>query len=453
MSLRPAMAGATAALTLLLPVMVPARQVPVTIAYTAELRAAVDAPDLARLVARVERMREEERNLLVLDGGGWSAGAAEAAVEPALMPGIMTLLRPDVMVPGVPELAAGFTGLRNSEKQPFPWTVANLQTPDAAPGRPSTPPFRILPVDGIRVLVAGLTVDQPALWAPPEVFKGVKTSTAREALREWIPGVRAAEAEMRILVVHDSAAPGGPLAELAREFPDFDLVLGARRDDAVRPATDGGVMLAQPDARARSVVLASLVYDTVRRAVIRREVDIEPVREFFPADPKAAGLITSARGRTASRLDARIEPPTLAGAAEALRTRLNLDACVLAPRPAKGDPATLRGLHAHLPLGQRLALVSLPVSALKDALAQSEGGPLLLAGLSLEGGGSPVLRLADGSAPIARHRLRVGIEESLLASRGGECRVFRDIAADVSARLEWSAPLHEILAPPKGGKP
>ena len=285
-----------------------ARQVPVTIACTAELRAPLSAGPTPRLIARLQHLREEERNLLLLDAGGWCAGSPLAALDPALMPALVGQLHPDAMIPGRAELSAGFRSLASTTGRAFPWTAANL-IPSASQ---DPPPFRILEIDGIRVLVAGLTDDQPALWCPPGALAGIATLRADEALRQIMPAVRAASAEIRVLVVHAPATPGGTLSNLARAFPDFDLYLGACGDSAVRPPGPEGPMIARPDSGARSIVVAHLLYDTVRRSLINRDVKVEPMRDFYPVDPAAAALISASADLQRARLEAPVGADSLA---------------------------------------------------------------------------------------------------------------------------------------------
>jgi 2',3'-cyclic-nucleotide 2'-phosphodiesterase (5'-nucleotidase family) len=117
-----------------------ARQVPVTIACTAELRAPLSDGAMPRLIARLQHLREEERNLLLLDAGGWSAGSPLAALDPSLMPAFISQLHPNVMVPGRAELSAGFHSLRPAPGRAFPWTAANLLLPAPKPGAAPDPP-------------------------------------------------------------------------------------------------------------------------------------------------------------------------------------------------------------------------------------------------------------------------------------------------------------------------
>ena len=432
-----------------------ARQVPVTIACTAELRAPLTGGAMPRLIARLQHLSEEERNLLLLDAGGWCAGSPLAALDPSLMTGFVDQLRPGVMIPGRAELSAGLQAVIPAPDRAFPWTAANLILPAPSPSASPVPaPFRVLEIDGIRVLVVGLTDDQPALWCPPGALSGVTTLRAEEALRRIMPAVRATAAEIRVLVAHAPATPGGALSNLAREFPDFDLYLGACGDGAVRPPGPDGPMIARPDSDARSIVVAHLLYDTVRRSVINREVDIEPMREFYPLDPAAALLISTATDLQRARLTAPVGVDSLAGVLEQLRAHLHLDACLAAPPDPAAAPATLADLHASLPIDLRIATLHVPAAALREALLNTDRTALLLVGLTLEESGKGGLRLPDGSAPIARRRLAVGIEESLLTSRGGLFPRIRELAADPAARVEWSVPIHQLLSPsPKKKSP
>jgi hypothetical protein len=250
-----------------------------------------------------------------------------------------------------------------------------------------------------------------------------------------------------VLVAYASATPGGALSNLAREFPDFDLYLGACGDSAVRPPGPDGPMIARPDSGARSIVLAHLLYDTVRRSVIHREVDIEPMREFYPVDPAAASLLSAAADLHRARLESPSGGDSLSDVLENLRASLRLDACLAAPPDPAATPATLADLHASLQLDRRVATVHVPATVLRDALLDTDRTALLIAGLTLDEGGKGGLRLRDGSVPIARRRLAVGVEESLLTSRGGLFPRIRELASDPAARLEWSAPIHELLRP------
>ncbi len=432
-----------------------ARQVPLAIACTAELRAPLTEGAMPRLIARLRHLREEERNLLLVDAGGWCAGAPLAALDSTLMPTLFSQLLPDTMIPGRAELAVGFRSLAPAPGGTFPWTTANLIPPSSAPGvAVDLPPFRILEIDGIRVLVVGLTADQPALWCAPGALAGVTTLRADEALRRITPAVRAAAAEIRVLVVHAPATPGGALSQLARAFPDFDLYLGACGETAVRPPGPDGPMIACPDSGARSIVVAQLLYDTVRRALIHREVKIEPMRDFYPVDPAATALISASADRQRARLDSPLGIDSLPGVLDHLRASLQLDACLAAPPDPAAAPATLADLHASLPLDRRIATLHVPAAALREALLNSDRTALLLVGLTLEESGKGGLRLPDGSAPIARRRLALGIEESLLTSRGGLFPRIRELAADPAARVEWSAPIHQLLSPsPKKKSP
>jgi len=186
------------------------------------------APDVGGLPARatvVKRIREQHRNVLVLDGGDLNTGRSESNLFKA-RPDLegYNYIGYDAMVLGNHEFDNPIDVLREQMKLAnFPFVSANVRTEG---GKYLTKPFIIKEFDGLRVAVFGITTKETEIIGNPEYTKGLVFEDEIEVAKNLVPELQR-KADLVIGLVHlgiyDSFSKGSK--RLAHEVSGIDLIV------------------------------------------------------------------------------------------------------------------------------------------------------------------------------------------------------------------------------------
>jgi hypothetical protein len=428
-----------------------ARQIPLTVLHTASLRGRVlpdpaDGGGLLRLASALRAARAETAHCLLIDTGDFFLGSAEAAATGGRVSALaLATFAPDVLVPAARDFALGPATLRTwLGERPPRLLAANLPAEVAEP-------FTFFAVDGLQVLVVGLTQSDGALHLRPEQAPGAVFAPARETLQRLLPALRERRADLRILVLHagDPTRPG-EARDLLQAFPDFDLVLGGRAGQAVaahRPG-DRGPLYAEAGEGGEHLGRVDLVYDNVRRQVVRLEGSLVPVGNRREADGDLRQALQRELDRAAALLDAPAPPPPVPADEEQVHLWL-------ATRPLRDQGPTRRIRFEEFPVDEPVGSFLCAAHALEQALAAAPPeawARLWCQGLAWERTGERFRLLAPDGTPLnPRKRLSVSANAHLLASAGGGFAALRQLAEQQGVRFAGAA-LHERLGltpPPK----
>ena len=186
------------------------------------------APDVGGLPARatvVNRIKEQNRNVLVLDGGDLNTGRSESNLFKA-RPDLegYNYIGYDAMVLGNHEFDNPIGVLREQmELANFPFISANVRTKG---GEYLAKPFIIKEFDGFKVAIFGLTTKETEIIGNPEYTRDLVFEDEIEVAKNLVPELRR-KADLVIGLVHlgiyDSTSRGSK--RLAHEVSGIDLIV------------------------------------------------------------------------------------------------------------------------------------------------------------------------------------------------------------------------------------
>jgi len=246
-----------------------ARQVRLTIFHTTDLHGHVE--QLARAGTVVRQARASASHVLLVDNGDTIQGTAVSRLSGGkLMVRVMNALKYDAWVLGNHEFDWGMEKLTNClALAAMPVLAGNVG------GLARVQPFLIREVEGVRVALIGLSTPGIPNWSRPRLIPGLTFSDSCETLRRVLPSVRAAGAELLVLVVHQGYKESGDdhanqIRAIAARFPELDLIIGGhthRQFDAIRL---GKTLYTQAGFHGQVLGRVDLLYDTEQRRVTWR---------------------------------------------------------------------------------------------------------------------------------------------------------------------------------------
>ncbi len=317
-----------------------------TLLHTSDLHGQVlpfdDARDrpadgsLVQVASIVEEIRRtSDHPVLLLDSGDTIQGSPLEQFthvrwrEPSPTITAMNLIGYDAMAVGNHDFNFGLEVLRRAEAQAaFPLLSAN--TVDERSGAPAFAPYRVLEAGALRVGVLGLITPNVPGWESPANYQGLRFEAMDAAARRWVAVLRGQErCDLVVVLAHtgferdlESGQPDDTAYEnyawrLAR-VPGIDVLLAGHSHQEVAPRRLGGVIVAQPGARAQLVTRIGLWLeaDGDHFRIARWEGENLPVAEAA-VDERLAARFAPLRLRVAEALDAPVtsasEPVTVRG--------------------------------------------------------------------------------------------------------------------------------------------
>lgn len=217
------------------------------------------AGGLAARLTLVNGVRSRHANVLVLDAGDVNQGRPESNLflgEPDFIG--YNAIGYDAMALGNHEFDAARTVLMEQKAAArFPFLSANILTAD---GKPLVEPYLIRRFPGFTVAVLGLTTAETRTLALPRNIRDLTIADEVATARRYLPELRR-KADVVIALVHlgISEDPGFGSRRLARECPEFDLIVDGHTHTFMdRPFYEGRVPIVQAWARGIVVGQATL---------------------------------------------------------------------------------------------------------------------------------------------------------------------------------------------------
>lgn len=297
-----------------------ARDVPLVILHTTDLHGRIvnditerpdDRPEagMLRAATLIRDARAREPQALLVDVGDTFQGAPETFYSHGrVMADVLNHLDYDAVALGNHEFDWGRTALaRWAEALKDPLLCANWGARLGAPP-PRARPWMIRETDGVRVAIVGLTTPGIPTWSPPETLGDWTIERSIPALERVMPEVRRERPDVMILAAHQGLREGGSdsaneIFAIAREFPDFDVILGGHTHVKIPEQRVGRALYAQAGWHGHDVGRVDLVYDTVQKRIVRGAGTLLRVDETVPADPAVDELTRPAREEAARRMD------------------------------------------------------------------------------------------------------------------------------------------------------
>jgi 2',3'-cyclic-nucleotide 2'-phosphodiesterase (5'-nucleotidase family) len=288
---------------------VEARQVSITILHTTDLHGHIlpvvdyegrtNVGGLARCATAIRQVRAEQPNTLLVDAGDTIQGGAGSYLSDGqAMVKALNWLRYDAWVLGNHEFDWGLGKLTGCvARATMPVLGANIE------GLAKVRPFILREVDGVKVALVGLTTPGIPNWSRPRLIPGLKFADSVETLRTVIPQVRAAGAQVLVLVCHQGYREGGDdhanqILAIARNFPEVDVIIGAHTHRSFPEYKVGrNVLYCQAGYHGIELGRVDLVYDTEARGVTRRESRLVAMTDAVPVDAELVKECSKELGR------------------------------------------------------------------------------------------------------------------------------------------------------------
>ncbi len=157
-------------------------------------------------------------DFLVLSAGDVATGPALSTLYrglPAVE--VMNAMGYDASALGNHEFDFGVDGLKALRKLAvFPFLAANLQASGPTPWSPAAEPFCVIEKGGIKIGIIGLITSE----LPP--YDSLQATNYAESIRTWAPKVRAAGAQVLLVLAH---VPLNELRDMARDMADLNIPL------------------------------------------------------------------------------------------------------------------------------------------------------------------------------------------------------------------------------------
>lgn len=349
---------------------------------------------LAGAVAR-ERKAAGEGSVLLLDAGDLLGDTMLADLtEGKALVEALNFLRYDALTVGNHEPDFGTDALKKRMAEAsFPTVACNLT--EKANGKLFTRPYVIKEVSGVKVGILGLAYPKTARTTAPRNVAAVEFHPPGPAVKEYLPKVRAAGAELVVALSHLGL---GADLRLAKEGTGIDVIVGGHSHNRMAGATKvGDTLVVQAGAHGSDLgrldisvaggkvtghkrTLIPLTHDTVPTDPAAEKLLarlVAPHREAMDeVVGKAAGWLVRADtlgGQDARKRDA--ESPVDSLFAEILRAATKADVCLL-PGVGYGvaippGPVTAAQLRQLAPHDGNVVTMKLPGRKVLDVLEQA----------------------------------------------------------------------------------
>ena len=287
-------------------------------AQTAEL-------GLAKVGTLIRRVREENPNTILLDGGDTIQGSpllfyAQRVGEslPNPMMRAMNLLDYDAMVVGNHEFNYGLRVLRAAEEEAeFPFLSANII--DEITGERIFLPFEVIESAGVRIAVIGLTTPAIPSWEVPEHYAGLAFNDPVGMARVWVPSLRGPRNCDLVIALAHFGFEGDPendegftnseenmAYELATEIEGIDLLLTGHTHRLIEPRQIGGTFASTCPPYGRRIIRIDIDLESDGEGgwrVTGRSGRSIPVTEEIEPDPEVVAEVLEIHELTESYLN------------------------------------------------------------------------------------------------------------------------------------------------------
>jgi 5'-nucleotidase/UDP-sugar diphosphatase len=461
-----------------------ARPIDITVIYTTDLHGHLlptsdydghqDVGGLLRCATRIEELRSQKANVLLVDSGDLIQGSAVSFLtEGRSTIKAMEYLRFDAWTLGNHEFDWGLPKLLAlHDATQLPMLAANIV---GRPGKPSpltrVQPFIIREFEGVRVAVVGLITPGVPTWSTPDLLGDALFERSVAALRRIMPAVQAAQPDILLLTTHQGYRQYGDdhaneINAIADAFPEFDAILGGHSHQPVERALVGGhTLYSQAGYYGIWLGQLDLTYDTVRRRLSQKQARLHRISSDIPlhtgltavvqADiDRAQVYLDRVVGEAADRLDfasdalgrSDVQRLICRALAESTGAELVLHG-ILDEEILPAGPLRMSDVWRIVPYENRAALMLVTPSEMLEILNENllRRGNLQFMGaygfaydIEEQGGVRRAvrLRLADGSSPHPRQRLKLCVNSYVVASGGKRFNRLREIAELPETRLQ-----------------
>jgi 2',3'-cyclic-nucleotide 2'-phosphodiesterase (5'-nucleotidase family) len=242
------------------------------------------------------------RHLLISGGDCWTGAAISTWFEGEPVVDAMNLMGYRAQTLGNHEFDFGQGVLRARGAQAdYPLLGANVKFAATGEQVDFALPYTMTTVDGVAVGIIGLATPSTSTSANPALVADLAFAPLYETLVTVVPEVRAAGADVVLVVAH---APFPDVAALAETLPEPVDALFAGHSHGTGAEMRGGVPVVISGTEWRSYSVVTLTWSREARAVIAARFDQDTV--YYPdgtanpvtPDPALAALVATWQART-----------------------------------------------------------------------------------------------------------------------------------------------------------
>lgn len=258
---------------------------------------------VACLATAVKRIRSESQAVLLLDAGDLIGDTMLADLtQGEAVIGAYNAIGYDAMTFGNHEPDFGVDVLRQRMAQAsFPFLAANLR--DTVTGQPFASPWIIKEIGGTAVGILGLTYPKTPWTTAAKNVSGLQFEAPETAVREELPKLRKAGAQVVIVLSHLGLTGDKALAEAVE---GIDVIVGGHSHNRMTEAASvGKTLIVQAGAHGSDLGRLELEIDD-GKVVSHRQILLPLDHEEFPPDAKLQQFVQEQVARHAAALDEQI---------------------------------------------------------------------------------------------------------------------------------------------------
>jgi len=247
----------------------------------------------ARLKTAVDRARKDAAGpSFFVDGGDTFQGSAAAAWSKGeAVVGPLNALGLDVCVPGNWEPVYGPEQMKKLLAE-VRCKVLVYNLADSKTEQRLYAPASVVEKDGIRIAFVGITDPTTTERQPPAQVRGLD-STRMSGLKEFVHDLRQREKpDLVVAVTHTGLTVS---RQLAREIPDFDVILSGHTHERVyKPIMEGRAIVVEPGSMGSFLGRLDLVL-APGGGIESNRYQLIPIRAAdFPEDPAVKAIVDAA---------------------------------------------------------------------------------------------------------------------------------------------------------------
>lgn len=238
----------------------------------------------AKLKTKIEELRKENENLLVLNGGDTIHGNTIVNLsEGRTMIELMNLVGFDAMVPGNHDFNYGYDRLLELKKlAKFPIISANIRNEK---GNSDYEAFVIKEVDGVKLGIFGLTTDESKFKTHPNNIEGIEFLDPIESAKKTVLDMKKAGADLIICLGH-IGIDGTSLAtseEIMERVDGIDLFVDGHSHEELNKEFKDNRLLVQAGDYTRNIGLVEIEVEENKVSKIEGSlIDYEKVKDLKP---------------------------------------------------------------------------------------------------------------------------------------------------------------------------
>ena len=234
----------------------------------------------------------ENDNIIVLSGGdNWTGPAISTWFEGKSMVEVMNAMGYQASVIGNHEFDFGLDAMEERIKEAnFPYLSANMRYKKdrSVPEDMGIFPYRIIDVNGIKVGVIGLTTQSTPTTTNPVNVADFDFIDYEEALREFVPKMRAEGAQLILMPSHVCSQE---LVPLATRVKDLNIpFMGAGHCHNATAMKMGSSVVLAPGAFYRDFAFEKIKFNPNTQDVLDKKYGVV-ANEGGEADPQVAAIV------------------------------------------------------------------------------------------------------------------------------------------------------------------